>query len=49
MNIYTAEFKGHYPVGAVLLVSAESVEDALNLIHDKLNSIGLPQTIKEEN
>jgi len=41
-------FKGHYPVGTALVVSAEDIKLAIYLVETKLDSIGLPQIIKPE-
>lgn len=40
MNIYTVEFDGYYPVGAVALVVAENIEMAEILINKELSSLG---------
>ena len=39
-------FKGHYPVGTSLVVSAETVDMAIILCERELEAIGLKQTIK---
>ena len=41
-------FIGHWPVGTSLVVTAETVAMAIILIETKLDSVGLPQTIKPE-
>ena len=40
MNVYTAEFRGAYPVGAVALIIAEDKHMALILLNEKLKSEG---------
>ena len=41
-------FKGHYPVGTALVVTADNIALAILLVEDKLKEIGLPQTIDPE-
>ena len=41
-------FKGHYPVGTALVVSADNVGLAIILVEAKLEEMGLAQTIKPE-
>ncbi len=45
MNVYTAEFRGVYPVGAVALVIAEDKHMALTLLNEKLISQGFEPDI----
>jgi len=42
------DFKGHYPVGTALVVSADNVGLAIILVEAKLEEMGLHQTIKPE-
>jgi len=42
------DFKGHYPVGTALIVSADNIKLAITLVEKELDRIGLPQTIKPE-
>lgn len=46
MKVWTVKFKGHYPVGASLVVTAESVELAIIWAEKELERIGLPQKIE---
>ena len=48
MNIYTVEFDGYYPVGAVALVVAEDIHMALILVNEKLASIGFSTVTTKE-
>lgn len=41
-------FKGHYPVGTALIVTADNVDLAIDMIEAELERIGLPQTINRE-
>ncbi len=41
MNVYTVEFDGYYPVGAVALVIAEDIKMAETLLNNKLQEMGL--------
>jgi hypothetical protein len=48
MNIYTVEFNGYYPVGAVALVVAEDIDTALILINNKLKLMGFRSVEKTD-
>lgn len=48
MNIYTVEFDGYYPVGAVALVVADDIHMALILVNEKLASMGLDTVTTKE-
>lgn len=48
MNVYTVEFEGHYPVGAVALVVAEDREMALIWVNKKLKSLGFEEVELEK-
>lgn len=49
MSTWTCNnFKGHYPVGAALVVTADNIDMAILLVERKLREEGLPQTIKPE-
>lgn len=39
-------FKGHWPVGTALVVTADNIDLAITLIEGKLKEIGLEQTIQ---
>ena len=41
MNIYTCEFNGVYPIGAVALVVAETIDIAEGLLNAELAELGL--------
>lgn len=43
MNTYTIKFNGFYPVGAVALVVAETVDMAVILINKELRDMGLKE------
>jgi hypothetical protein len=45
MKVFSCQFAGHYPVGAVALVSAEDISQARKLMEDELKLIGLPQDV----
>lgn len=49
MKLYICEaFKGHYPVGKVALVKANTPEQAAVILEIELGNHGLPQEIDEE-
>lgn len=48
MKTYHIEFTGHWPVGAVASVRANSKEEALKLVEAELEKNGLPQKLKIE-
>jgi hypothetical protein len=41
-------FEGHWPVGTALVVTADNIELAIELIEKELKLLGLPQEIKPE-
>lgn len=41
-------FEGHYPVGRALIVTADNIELAIQLVEQELKTHGLPQKIKPE-
>jgi hypothetical protein len=43
MNIYSIDFTGYYPVGAVAVVSADSPAVACQMLYDHLQVLGLVQ------
>ena len=45
IKTWTFKFKGHYPVGACGVVSAESIATAIIWAEKELESIGLPQRL----
>jgi len=45
MNVYTVEFDGYYPVGAVALVVAEDIDTAKIMVEKELANIGIPQDV----
>lgn len=49
MNTWTCNnFKGHWPVGSALVVTADNIELAIMIVERKLREEGLQQTIKPE-
>lgn len=40
------DFKGHYPVGTALVVTADNVQLAITMVETQLIQMGLQQTIK---
>jgi hypothetical protein len=45
---YNKTFTGHYPVGTSALVIAPTVEEATNMLNQKLANIGLPQKVESK-
>ena len=47
MKTWSFTFNGHWPVGAVGVVTAEDIAVACILAEQELNAIGLPQKIEK--
>lgn len=48
MKVWSFNFQGHFPVGAVGLVTAENAATACVMAEQELNRIGLPQKVEKE-
>lgn len=48
MKVFSYQFNGMYPVGAVAIAAANTVEEAAQLFTEKLNNEGFPQKVNIE-